>query len=526
VSPRGELAAVVAREGSLRLLAEHARLAKCRFAVFGMDGAPLRAEAGVLFSAEGGASGGDAAGASSPVTAFDRVVGWVVAKDDAPGGAAARVAADGAALLGELCAREYELNDLSREILGSYEELNLFSDLAGELAGAGDADAVCRVVLAEACRVIAAEDAWILLADGPNGALRVAASRDPSEVGRVQPARAGRAGAAFATRVTEPVDDVRLLGEGALVGLETAAYRTLMSVALCVPGRAERPALGVLQLRDKRGGAVFTAADLKLAQALAAQAGVLIQNSRLIALERELAIARTIQQSLLPGEPPRMAGLDVAGTCLPASNVGGDYFDFLPAGPGSLSFLVADVSGHNLAAALLQTAARAAFRSAVLADPAPDSVLRRASRALHDDLSRSEHFLTAWLGCVDAATGRLAYSDAGHNPALHYRAATRDVRRLASGGIPIGVDGDAEFDAGSVVLESGDVVVAYTDGITEASPGAMGEQYGEERLAALLDRLAGRPASEVVEAVLADVARHCGERPAGDDRSLVVLRRP
>jgi phosphoserine phosphatase RsbU/P len=523
VSRRDELAAVVAREGAVRLLEEHARLAKCRVGVFGSDGVALRAGEGVAFAAPDQAGAG---GAAAPVTAYDRVVGWVVARDEAAGGAAARVAANGAALLGELCAREYELNDLSREILGSYEELNLFYDLAGELAGAGDADAVCRVILAEACRVIPAEDAWILLADGPSGALRVAASRDPSEVGRVQPARTGRAGAALATRVTEPVDDVRLLGPDALVGLEAGARRTLVSVALCVPGREERPPLGVLQLRETRGGAAFTAADLKLAQAVAAQAGVLIQNSRLIALERELAIARTIQQSLLPGEPPRIAGLDVAGACVPASNVGGDYFDFVPAGPSSLAFLVADVSGHNLAAALLQTAARAAFRSAALADPAPDSVLRRASGALHDDLSRSEHFLTAWLGCVDAETGRLTYADAGHNPALHWRAATGDVRRLSSGGIPIGVDSRAAFDAASVLLASGDLVVAYTDGITEASPAGPESQYGEARLAALLGTLAGRPARDVVEAVLADVARHCGERPAGDDRSLVVLRRP
>src|SRR5262245_24170797 len=498
-------------------------MAKCRVCVFGSDGAPLAGETDVALDSPDHV-GFD--GAASPVTAFDRVVGWVVAKDEAEEGAAGHVARNGAALLGELCSREYELNDLSREILGSYEELNLFYDLAGELAGAPDADAVCRVVLAEACRVIPAEDAWILLADRPSGALRVAASRDPDEVGRVQPARAGRAGAALMTRVTEPVDDVRLLGPDALVGLEAGARKTLVSVALCVPGRGERPPLGVLQLRDKRSGAAFTAADLKLAQAVAAQAGVLIQNSRLIALERELAIARTIQQSLLPGDPPRIEGLDIAGTCVPASNVGGDYFDFVPAGPSSLTFLVADVSGHNLAAALLQTAARAAFRSAALADPAPDSVLRRANGALHDDLSRSEHFLTAWLGCVDAVTGRLTYADAGHNPALHWRAATGEVRRLASGGIPIGVDSGAEFDAQSVVLEPGDLVVAYTDGITEASPSGPSAQYGEARLAALLTRLAGRSARDVVEAVLADVASHCGERPAGDDRSLVVLRRP
>src|SRR6185436_492082 len=108
--------------------------------------------------------------AVAPVVAFDRLLGYVVVRGDTTDrrlGVPQSVARHGAAVLGELCAREYELNDLSREILGSYEELNLFYDLAGELAGAPDADAICRVVVAKACRVIDAKDAWILLADGP-----------------------------------------------------------------------------------------------------------------------------------------------------------------------------------------------------------------------------------------------------------------------------------------------------------------------------------------------------------------------
>ncbi len=535
MAPPAELANVIARETAMRLLDEHARLRHCRVAVFSQDGVPLRAEgelADVHPEVVDGALSlnGDAhCTAVAPVTAFDRIVGWVVARgeaDDRRVDEPQSVAEHGAAMLGELCAREYELNDLSREILGTYEELNLFYDLAGELAGAGDADAVCRVVLAEACRVIDSADAWILLADGPSGALRVAAARDERLVGRVLAGDGGRAGATLRSRVAEPVDDIAQFPAEGYTELERAAKRSLVSVALCIPGRDVRPALGVLQLLDKRGGDAFTAGDLKLAQAIASQAAALIQNSRLIGLERELRIARTIQQSLMPAAPPRLPGIDLAGACVPASNVGGDYFDHLLAGPSSLMFLVADVSGHNLAAALLQTAARAAFRAAAHAEPSPGEVLRRASRSLHDDLSGADLFLTAWLGCVDATTGRFAFSDAGHNPAILYRAATRETSWLSSGGVPIGVMADSEFPEASVELEPGDVVVAYTDGLTEAcAPGESAEMYGDARLAAAVARFAHLPAAGIVAALQQDVARFSGERPADDDRSLVVLRR-
>jgi sigma-B regulation protein RsbU (phosphoserine phosphatase) len=356
--------------------------------------------------------------------------------------------------------------------------------------------------------------------------LRVAAARDELVVGRVLAGDGGRAGATLRSRVAEPVDDVSQFAGAELTELERAARRSLVSVALCIPGRDVRPALGVLQLRDKRGGDAFTSGDLKLAQAIASQAAALIQNSRLIGLERELRIARTIQQSLMPVAPPRLPGIDMAGACVPASNVGGDYFDHLLAGPSLLTFLVADVSGHNLAAALLQTAARAAFRAAAHAESSPGEVLRRASRSLHDDLSGADLFLTAWLGCVDAATGRLAFSDAGHNPAILFRAATRETSWLSSGGIPIGVMPDSEFPESSVLLEPGDVVVAYTDGLTEAgAPGDSAPLYGEARLAAAVARFAHLPAAEIVAALQQDVARFSGERPADDDRSLVVLRR-
>jgi serine phosphatase RsbU (regulator of sigma subunit) len=527
----GELANVVARPRSMRLLREHARMCHCEVGVFAADGSPLAAQGALAHAKPSGVNGRQrvegvpAPVAVSAVIAFDRVLGYVVARADPQDRRADEpqgVAEHGAAILSELAAREYELNDLSREILGSYEELNLFYDLAGELAGARDAEAMCRLVLAKARRVVPAKKAWVLLCDGER-ALRVAAGDGSGVV------EGGRAAALVARGAAEIVDDIPQSDPTTLSPLERSAERSLLTTALAPPGRDDRPAVGVLQMADKIGvdGEVtsFTAADLKLAQAIASQAAALIQNSRLIGLERELRIARTIQESLLPGDPPAVPHLEVAGRCVPASNVGGDYYDHLATGAGSLVFMVADVSGHNLAAALLQTAARAAFRAAVHAESSPAQVMRHASRTLHDDLTRAELFLTAWLGRFDPATGVLAFSDAGHNPAILLRAATGAIEHLATSGIPVGVHEDSVFDEIEVRLAPGDTVLVYTDGITETSPaGDDSVQYGEERLAAVLKRVAGQSAASVVRAVLEDVVRFSGGRPAVDDRSLVVLR--
>lgn len=530
-----ELRTVAARGAAVALVRRQADLRGCDVGVFDADGAAIDAPASIARArprVNGHELAADLPGAcaAAPVKVFDRVAGFVVAQSRPGSGESHHdVATGSAAFLSELCSREYELNDLSREILGAYEELNLFYDLSAELAGAADAGAICRVVVAKAARVIGPDRAWVHVHDPVLGTLRPAASYGTPGChgegdGATVRATDGAAGRAFASRAPDLIEDVR--SECApLAGWELLAQKSLVTVPLHVPGREDRVPVGVLQLADRADEAPFTAGDLKLATALACHAAVLIENQRLIGYERELRIARTIQQSLLPAAPPRVAGLDIAGACLPASNVGGDYYDHVVTGPGTVGLVVADVSGHNIAAALLQTAARSTFRSEIFAGGSPGNVLARASRTLFDDLTRADLFLTAWYGTVDAATGRITVSDAGHNPALLYRAATGLVEELSGGGVPIGVLEDATYDEVSVVLEPGDIVLAYTDGIVEARrPGSEGDDYGESRLRACLAASAAGTAQAVVEAILADVALFDGGGAAADDRTLVAVK--
>ncbi len=538
----GELTVILERTEAMRWINDHAALRACGVAVFGEDGTPLAGDdtlttLSVTVTETGddetvSVEGFHEPGAIETVEVYNRSIGYVVAVTNNGDSSAPREVAERAAsVLRDLCSREFELNDMSREILAAYEELNLFYDLAGELAGAPDPTAICASVLARAMHVIRAGSGRIVLreGDGEDADLVVVACRgEDTEVAPV--VGLGAAARVIANCEAVLLEDAEQIANSNLDAWERAAGSTLITVPVYTQSDDERPALGALQLRDRCGangvvGEPFRSGDLKLTQALASQAAVLIHNSRLIGFERELRIARGIQESLLPAQLPNVEGLEVAGRCLAAMNVGGDYYDTIVRADGSLDLVLADVSGHHLAAALIQTAARATFRAALLNLESPAAVLAHVNAALFDDLTSAELFLTAWFAHVDGGTGRVEYSDAGHHPALLYRAAHQDVVPLRMGGLPIGVAEDGMYRDHEVTLEPGDAVLIYTDGLSEArGEGGPEDQFGDDRVAASFGAKAHLGAEEIVQGVLDDVTsfNNGGDR---DDRTLVVLKR-
>jgi serine phosphatase RsbU (regulator of sigma subunit) len=283
--------------------------------------------------------------------------------------------------------------------------------------------------------------------------------------------------------------------------------------------------LGALTLAAKPDGARFTAGDAKLATAVATQLAAALYTSRLVeslraaeAVRREVEIAAGIQRALLPERPPDLPGAELAALCVPAANVGGDYYDLLVDEEGRLSVVIADVAGHSVGSALMMAMARSVLRRELASDADPAAVLRATNTALFDDLARAGLFITAFCAQFDPASGALEYANAGHNPPLLRRAANGETRELDADGVALGILRDAEFEHGSAALGPGDVVLLYTDGVTEAA-GADG-QFGEERLRAALGDM---PAGELVDAVYAAVRAYAGDA-RGDDVTLVALR--
>ena len=239
-------------------------------------------------------------------------------------------------------------------------------------------------------------------------------------------------------------------------------------------------------------------------------------------IESELGLARRIQARLLPPGPPAVPGLELAGTSESAREVGGDYYDFLPLEDGRVALVIADVSGKGVGAALLMSAFRASLMSQDLRHEPIATVLARLNRFLHHSVEPGK-FVTAFLGVLDGASGRLVYSNAGHNAPLVV-SADGTVARLEAGGLILGILEEAGYETGEATLVPGDRLVLYTDGVTEAMD-EHDEQWGEERLVELVRSGAGLDSAALVGRIVEAVRRFEGDRGASDDVTLIVARR-
>ena len=242
---------------------------------------------------------------------------------------------------------------------------------------------------------------------------------------------------------------------------------------------------------------------------------------RLHAIRQELETARTIQAANLPAEVPRLPGLDLAVRYVPAAEVAGDYYDFLPVDRQHLGLMIADVSGHGIPAALIASMVKVAVGAQQDNAASPARVLAGMSRIFHGKLKR--HFITAACLFADLEAGRLVYASAGHPPPLLWRAATRRVEELRQDGQVLGRLARAEYQEGIVPLELGDRVLLFTDGTPEARD-RNGVPFGDERLHAFLAAHADLAADPLATALLAEITRWTG-RHSGfeDDVTFVVL---
>jgi len=238
------------------------------------------------------------------------------------------------------------------------------------------------------------------------------------------------------------------------------------------------------------------------------------------AIERQMELAREVQRELFPRAVPKVLGLQMAGICLPAVGIGGDYYDFLPLDADRVGLVIADVSGKGVPAALLMAGLQASVRG--LAQPTVPAA--EMNRRLNEVLFRStspSRYATLFFAVYDGRERALTYSNAGHNPPLQLGAA--GAVRLTSGGIPLGVLGDSLYDQETRVLACGDLLALYTDGVTEALD-PLGREFGEERLIEILSRRRDSDLDDLVRGVLAELSRWLGGASPQDDVTLVLAK--
>lgn len=238
---------------------------------------------------------------------------------------------------------------------------------------------------------------------------------------------------------------------------------------------------------------------------------------------RDLEIAKQIQLSLLPSAPLRLERAEIAGVCQPATHVGGDYFDYFE-NSGHIDFVIADVSGHSVGAALIMTEVRSMVRaqSRMATSAHPARILHELNELLFDDLTRSELFITMFAGRFSPTTYTLKYSNAGHNPGLLLRLDQQSCTQLDSEGLVLGAKRSVDFEERSVLLSPGDKLLFYTDGVTEAEDQS-GAFFGLERLRLSFVTNRALAPEAIMEELLQDVRDFCRASTMNDDIALVVM---
>ncbi len=317
---------------------------------------------------------------------------------------------------------------------------------------------------------------------------------------------------------------------------------------LVLPLAVKEEIHGFIALGGKQSEQPYSSTDLKLLRSVAIQTGLALENSRLTAavasevaqrerLNRELEIAREVQQRLFPQAFPPVQGLEYAGTCRPAQGVGGDYYDFVPVPNGQFGIAIGDVSGKGIPAALLMASLQACLRSQAISASSDLAGLMANMNRLIYDASPSNKYATFFYAQYDPPTRVLTYVNGGHNAPMLFRG--DEVIRLEDGGPVVGLFRGGRYEQSSLRLEPGDVLVAFTDGISEAMNLAE-EEFGEEQMIATVRgcyacsaAAAGRgsttivetaPAAQIIERLIADADAFANGAPQHDDMTVVVVR--
>lgn len=411
-----------------------------------------------------------------------------------------------------------QLRDVNRSLDRKYQELNTLFDLSKEFNIILDAEKVIRLLTFSLMGQIGVNRYAFCLEDG--GKLRFAASKLDTEVRSTEVLRS-----LCALKGADLVENLAKQKRFFIV----AEFLAQIGIVAVVPMQIQNQVKGAVLLGEKLRGADYTKGDLEFLYSLANLAIISIENARLFReaiekqkMEDELAIAREIQQGLLPTTLPKIPGFEVAAINITSKQVGGDYYDVLPIHFDEYILVIGDVSGKGTPAALLMANVQAALRAF-----APMGMSLPVATARINDLTCSntgqDKFITFFWGSLNSVTKEFRYVNAGHNPPFLLRA-DGTIERLELGGIILGLMKTlTPYQEGSVTLGQGDVVFMFTDGVSEAMD-SQEVDFTEERLEEVLKTVRTKTPSEIIHAVQAALETHTQGTPQSDDITVLVIK--
>jgi sigma-B regulation protein RsbU (phosphoserine phosphatase) len=303
------------------------------------------------------------------------------------------------------------------------------------------------------------------------------------------------------------------------------ASRSFVCVALTVKNRI----IGVMNLADKKDGKPFQKSDLQIIETISNQVSESHENSLFYKevlekqrMEKELEVANAIQQHILSKEFLNFDGIDVVATSIPATEIGGDFYDCLKISDGRYGIYIADVSGKGVPAALFMALSHSIMKIVSLNEGLPEATLGQANRFILSD-SKNGMFVTLFYCYIDINQKFLHYGCAGHNEQIYYDSRNGRLELIKTKGIPLGVMEGATYPQGTISVAKGDFIVLFTDGVVEAL-NRNNEQYGLPRLQAVIERCTKLGAAGILAAIQDDIRIFCGDAKQFDDLTLFVIK--
>src|SRR5499427_36545 len=382
-------------------------------------------------------------------------------------------------------------------------------------------------IVALVFEAVPADRCMIMMRDAKSPELKVAVARLRDRAGEVGEIRISRS----------VIDEVVTNGKSVLTSDAQADPRfaggTVMlqgvRSVLAVPLGVGANVFGIIYADSPLSDNRFTEDHLKVLTTLSSVAAIRVENARLTEeqmererLEREQQVASEIQQRFLPAAAPQVNGYELQGISFPCYEIGGDYYDFIERDDGRLIVALGDVSGKGTAAALLMSSLHAAVHAQSGSHDTLVDTISAVNKYLADNIP-ANRFVTLFYAELDPESGSLAFLNAGHNPPLIVHSAGT-VEQLASGGLPLGIKRDADYREGRTQLQPGDVLVIYSDGVTEAvSP--TGEEFGPTRLYEVVSRNIEASAAGIRDRIESSLTKFSQGTSAADDITLVIVKR-
>ncbi|MDQ2976882.1 MAG: SpoIIE family protein phosphatase [Acidobacteriota bacterium] len=405
--------------------------------------------------------------------------------------------------------------------------LALISKVGITLLSSSTLEQTLEQIVSLVFEAVPADRCLLMMRDDSNEELRVAVARLRDRVGEVGEIRVSR----------NVMDEVMMRGKSVLTSdaqhdprfaSGTVVLQGVRSV-LAVPLGVAEKVFGIIYADSPIAEGRFTEDHLKVLTTLASVAAIRVENARLVEarfqqerLERELQLAMEIQQRFQPTAPPIVPGYELQGISFPCYEIGGDYYDFIQRADGRLVIALGDVSGKGTAAALLMSSLHAAIHAQTGSHDTLVETISAVNRYLAENIPPNR-FVTLFYAELDPESGAVSFLNAGHNPPLIVHAAGT-VEQLASGGLPLGIKADADYREGRTTMQMGDVLVIYSDGVTEAASPS-GEEFGPTRLYEVVSRNVEASAAGIRDRIESALTKFSQGTQAADDITLVIVKR-